>query len=370
MRGLYQRWGVIPLIDEEVITPFLFRLVQITGLNSSVAMTLKVGDFCERHPLTDQPYIRYWKERARGEKELHLSLFDTKWMRLNSEQAREVSTLWKNLLDLTRRFRHQLDENKKELLFVYQSPSVKMMGKPHTLLNDSLTHMRWADRFVKKYKLCDDQGKPLRLTLARFRPSLVSRLVKKDVDLDVIQSILGHKSVIQTIRYIDSHDFAPEARAAVSKCLESIYSNHLEQKKENKPVATKEKIHEPVVFATAMALCKNVFSPPEQIKKGAGLAEGQACTNFNMCLRCSNVVIMKDHLPKLFALQESYLTALKNGLAQSTHKSAVIQTLSILDNLLDPKKSEFSEVELNWAKSLSEAEDPLVDTVAYRGVIS
>jgi integrase len=193
-------------------------------------------------------------------------------------------------------------------------------------------------------------------------------MVKRGVDVHVIQSILGHRSVLTTLRYLDSYDFSPHARREVQKALEHIRANRREQEKAPKPVARERFEKGGVVFATGLALCKDVFDPPDNIRRATGIRRGAPCSLFNMCLRCPNVLILEDHLPSLFALRRQYLTALEQGLSATTHRTAVQQNLHVLNNLLDAEKSDWPEDVLLEAERRSEFVDTVADPVTIRGV--
>lgn len=368
LHAMYRRWGVSAWIGCEIILPYLYRLVQITGINPTVAMSLKLDSFQEQHPLTGRAYVRYWKERGSGESDLHLDFLDSEALVLDSGQARAVSRIWGEVTALTRKFRHEMPEGSKDFLFVYQSRGAHRVGEPRHFLMCASTKGGWTKEFVTRHALQTKAGKPLNLTLARFRPSLVSNLVKRGVDIGVIQAILGHASIMTTYAYLESHDFHPKARAEVHKAIENIRHNRRQQEEAPKPVATETYEENKTVFATGLALCKNVFNPPDNIRKAASIGAGAPCTHFNMCLRCPNVMILEEHLPHLFALRTQYLAAMEQGLSATTHRAAVQQNIHILNHLLNPETSDWSDDVLASAERASEFIDLGIDPVAIREV--
>ena len=368
LHALYHRWGVSAWVGPEAILPYVYKLVAETGLNPTVALALRLDDYQESHPLTKRPYIRYFKERGSGEGELHLELIDSGILVLDDQQARDVARIWEEVTALTASFREELPLASRDRLFVYQSRASHSSGSARDFLMDAKTTGHWAKAFVARHQLKDVQGAPLNLTLVRFRPSLVSRMLKRDVDIYVIQSILGHRSILTTLRYIDSHDFHPKARKEVQKALEAIRENRRQQEESPKPVATETFEENQVIFATGLALCKNVFAPPEHIRRAGRIAIGSPCTFFNMCLRCPNVLITQEHLPQLFALRRQYLVAMVQGLSATTHRAAIQQSLHILNNLLDHETSDWPDDLLAEAERQSELIDSFVDPAAIRVV--
>lgn len=368
LHNLYRRWGVTAWIGPELILPFACKLIAETGLNPTVALALRVDDYVEQHPLTGRPFIRYWKERGSGEGDLHVDLIDTGVFVLDEQQSRQIKRIWEDVGALTSSLRPWLSPESRDRLFVYQSRGSKTAGQARDFLTNDASVHAWAKEFGARHKLTSDCGTPLRPSLARFRPSLVSRMLKRGVDIHVIKSVMGHKSVLTTLRYIDSHDFAPHARREVQNALNSIRQNRQEQETSPKPLAGGTFASGETVFTTGIALCKNVFNPPTYIRKATGLANDEPCSLFNMCLRCPNVLIMEEHLPNLFALRRQYVIALENGLSGTTHRAAIQQNLHVLNNLLDPETSDWSESVLAEARRRSQLIDSVADPVAIRGV--
>lgn len=64
-----------------------------------------------------------------------------------------------------------------------------------------------------------------------------------------------------------------------------------------------------VVFKTpALASCRNIFNPPDFIKKLSSYVPGSPCALYNMCLGCENVLLTASNLPELFAMGADYLS--------------------------------------------------------------
>lgn len=342
-RALFQRWGVPLGLDGFVIMPFLFKLVTWTGLNSSPAQSLKTTDYIKSHPLTGKPCIYYWKGRGQGDTDLHEPLLGNTLaesesdrqdvMPLEEKQSSNIEKIWNKVLDITHFIRPKFSGD-DDYLFIYMPFHGPASGEVRNLLQSNRLMFDWCSYMVKKYNLTDDHGGTLNINIGRLRPSLVSRLIGAGVDISVIQAVLGHSDVITTMRYIDKHNFAPKSRREIHKCLSDIRKNREEQIANPKPIATQASSDPSIIFTTATALCRDVYNPPARIKKAVGWIEGQACTYFNMCLRCSKVVILEEHLPRLFAIQRGYKYALENGAGATTHRAVLMQNLSVLDGIL------------------------------------
>ncbi|WP_081818747.1 site-specific integrase [Pseudomonas sp. PH1b] len=367
--NLYRKWGVVSRVTPSTVFPYLFKLVSVTGLNTSVALTLQVDSYQEEHPLTGRPYLRYSKPRGSGESELHLGLLQSDIMALDGYQNKVIKEVWGELLDITSRFRDTLPVASKNLLFVCQNRGGRFkVAKDFT---SSQYFGRWAGEFSRRHNIISRTGDILRVTLPRFRPSLVSQLIKNGVDIYVIKDILGHSNVVTTFRYIDSYDFNPVARKEIKSALNRIRQNALEYDANPKEVANENSNStlNKLVYSTPLSLCKNVYSPPNNIRLAAGIAEGSPCTIFNMCLRCPNVLILQEHLPSLFSLRAQYLVAFEQGVSAVPHRAILQQNLHILNNLLDSETSDWPDDVLAKAEAASLKIENVVDTIIFRAVM-
>lgn len=364
---LYNRWGLTSRIGYEHILPYLFKIVSITGLNTSVALNLQIDSYQECHPITGRPYLRYSKLRGSGEAEMHFGLFQSDIQALDGYQNKMIKKLWGELLDLTSRFREKLPVQSRNFLFVYQRKNRKYRERDYVMSSSCLTF--WSNDFSRRHKLVGRTGEPLNVTLPRFRPSLVSQLLRRGVDIYIVKDILGHASILTTFRYIDSYDFNPIARKEVKAALSMIRNNARDFQINPKPIALDSSQHNDVIFSTPLSMCKNVFSPPSNIRKAAGIGEGCACTIFNMCLRCPNVLILKENLPSLFALRAQYLVAFEQGVSSTPHRAALQQNLHILNGLLDSETSDWAIEDLLEAERASLNVNEIVDTIVLRSVM-
>lgn len=375
-RVLFLRWGVIMGLDAYVIMPFLFKLVTWTGLNATPAQSLKTTDYIKSHPLTGKPCIYYWKGRGQGDTDLHEGFLTAHHDNANAEkqdvmplevkQSSHIEKIWSRILEITKPIRPELEGSDEDYLFIYMPTHGPASGQVRNLLQPNRYMYEWCRYMVEKYDLRDDRGHSLEINISRLRPSLVSKLMSAGVDISVIQAILGHSDVITTMRYIDAHNFAPKARSEIHKCLTNIRKNREGQIRQPKTIAV-EKTNDPaIIFSTATALCLDVYNPPARIRKATGWIEGQACTNFNMCLRCSKVVILEEHLPRLFAMQRGYKFALENGAGATTHRAVLLQNLGVLDGILG-ENSDFPQGVLSKANQLSRNLEIYTDPFLVRG---
>ena len=354
--SVYESWGVLYSRDSHMLTPYLARLAQVTGLNADSLLSLNVGDFEERHPLTNRPCLRYWKERSTGAKEYHLDIFLAEISWLTTSQAKEVKKIFDDVKALTVSFRHLATSDDSEKLFIFRSSSPRMYNQIKSLEGAASTITgKMFDQFSKKYGLLDDNGESLRLSPARFRPSFVSELVERGVSLREVQVVLGHKSLRTTIGYLERLDLNRVARGILNEALAKIHANTLASERVVEVGKTQASDENDIIFRTPFGACKNIFNPPEFIKKLKGYVPGKPCALYNKCLSCDNRLITVAHLPDLFAMRRDYLNMLDvSRIIDTPYGVVVLENLALLEGILDPNVSDFSQAELDEAQRLSE----------------
>ncbi|WP_168381484.1 site-specific integrase [Acinetobacter indicus] len=371
---IYSEWGVTPMVSLDLLVPYLLKLAQVTGLNANSLLSLDIDDYEPSHPATSRPCLRYWKERSDGHKEYHLDLFNAQLTWLTSTQAKIVKEIFQDVMQLTKSLRQEVeDETIKKRLFIYQSNSRKMYGRVSPLLgingkNTNILGENFA-RFVDKYGLKNDQGEPLTLTLSRFRPTFVSEMIDNGVSLREIQLMLGHSSIQTTIGYLDSLDFNSISRMKLNDKLKEIHRSTLDEKTKTLPekVELEDTQKTIVTFHTPLAECKNIFDPPEFVKKLPSYIPGTPCSQYNKCLGCDNVIITAQNLPEIFAMRRDYTLLTQHTRVMDTPYGHVIQeNLELIKSITEPELSSFSIQELENGQRLSEY---IETTILVDGVV-
>lgn len=353
LHDLYKEWGLIPIVDMDVVAPFLFRLAQITGMNAEPLSDLRLDDFLLAHHATGKPCLRYWKERSTGEKELHLDLFEAKLQWLTKKQSKEIQDIFESMKILTAPLREEASEEIKNLLFIFRSSGQRAYGKVKAINTVKLSGA--YSKFVTKHQLKDDTGAALSFSVSRFRPTFVSELVEAGVSIREIQLLLGHSNIETTMNYLDRLDFNRIARQKLTETLEDIHRKIITPSKRstNKHIENSEV----VIFSTPLGGCSNLFSPPDFIRKSKLYKSGQPCSQYNKCLTCDNVMLIADHLPMLFAMKRDYMILMqRNRIMETPYGIVIAENLAVLDEILNPKKSDFSEEELEKGERLSQFE--------------
>ncbi|SHO19441.1 Putative uncharacterized protein [Moritella viscosa] len=350
LNDLYDEWGLLTRkVTSREVGVYVLKMAQVLGMNLSPILDLELDDYQKCHPLTNKPCLTYWKERSTGEKMLHLDLFHADLQWLTMSQKHFVEAVFDEVNQLTSETRKcAADEISNRLFLTLHQGN---QGRCTALSMNTMP--RFYSELVDEYQLKDDTGNSLVLTATRFRPTLVSELVDAGVSIREIQYLLGHSSIYTTITYLDKLDFDRVIRDKARKAIEDIYSNTVHPTKYNSSNKKQQRQFDEsqIIMKTPLGGCKNIFDPPNFIKKSSLYVKGKPCSQYNKCLSCDNVMLTEKHLPELFAMQRDYLVSLESSEVVNTpYHVVVLENLSLLEDILNPETSEFKEDILSQAK--------------------
>lgn len=369
LNELYRKWGVSSFIDQDVIMPLVVELISETGLNVESLLSLKRDCFKEAHPLTGLPYLEYEKPRSGGGKELHIALYDKaedgEFMALGQKQSQIISKTVKNILELTEPLIRLASGEDRNYLFIYQSSGTNGFGKVQRINNKVVTN--WTQKMIKEYDLRGSDGGPLVFTLSRFRPTKFTEMVTQGYDIFDIMAAAGHKSITTTLAYIDRLKSTTDFHRKIHRELTIIKENKRAYERKPLPIATTaDAAPGEFVFKAPVCHCKNPYDPPDVVKNSKSYQEGDACTFWNMCLQCENVLITEMNLPKLFAYRNEVRRALGNVNQIPRLGELYKKILMILEEILS-SDTLFSEEILQWAAELAGDEEfEVLDTFIYQ----
>lgn len=366
LHELYRSWGVSAFIDENVMMPLVTWMNYLTGLNPSSVLNLKVDSYREAHPLTNLPYIALDKPRAGGELELHLPLLDgTPTLPLKGKHSVWVRRVFELILKLTEKLRDSLppDDERRLHLFLYQATGPQFWMEVRCL-NDRMSSS-WRKKMTKKYGLKKADGTPMTFNHVRFRSTMLTRMVLAGRDLLAVKSVGMQKNIRTTLGYVSTRQVDEGGRHVVVKALTNIRTNR--QKFEPvKKGRSRCKVIPIRVHKGLVSDCLNVFDPPDNVRQTKSFKEGGSCTRFNMCLLCSNVVVMRKHLPLLVSYRNQIRAA---DITEVPSESVYTATLDVLENILNPSFGEFSAGDIKWAEEQAMYMDVVIDPLVYKKVL-
>jgi integrase len=361
IKALYRKWGVSSRVDPDVIMPLLVELVAETGLNVESALSLRRDCFHEAHPLTGLPFLEYNKPRSGGSKELHTVLYDNfhhNSIGLKQRQSRIISNSINTILTLTAPLVAGASEKDRDYLFLIQSrrrTSTGTLGNVKRLNVRNIAH--WTAKIIREHDLCTDTGEVLSFNLSRFRPTKITDLVAQGYDFFEIMAIAGHSSVTTTLSYIDRLKWANDFHKKIEAALTAIKKNKQEYELKPLPIAITRKANpESFVFKALVCHCKNPYDPPQIVRNASNYREGDACSYFNMCLTCDNVLITEMNLPKLIAYRNEIARALANVDEIPRQGELYKQTMMVLDEILVPGQV-FSRDAIDWAIQVAKVDE-------------
>lgn len=371
---LLKDWQVRPVINLEIIMPLALKLSLETGLNPSSLWNLTADCFQEKHPLTGVSYLQYYKARSRGDMQMHINPYD-KDLTIREFKEGQANVIRKTIAlirEVTAPLREESPGNNLLFLFKNTGRNGKLETQVITwkvrYIDDQISST-WCLTSAVEDGLKADDGQQLQLTVGRFRSTKITDMVRRGIDFYEIQSHFGHKSILTTLRYVARNNIEIRARAETNKALETIHKNRVWQKEAQPEYAGTQSCSTSVVYKGILTNCRDVYDPPEEIRKAKDYQPAQACTRYNMCLFCKNVVLMRHHLPALVVYQRQIRQAAGYSTGELPNGHHYQRTLAVLDSILDPNKSEFSPEDLAWAVAAAECQDDFIDPVVYRPVI-
>ena len=338
--------------QNRLLLPYLLKIVKVTGLNTEAVSSLKIDSLESKDLISNQPVLRYFKARSTGDKVLHLPLFSSNLQHIDSSQYEKLKKCFDAVIEITRHCRHLAEKEDADTLFIFHkhgSSSQQIINftqiRRHTAL-----FTNELKKLSKKYNLKNEKtGEPLIIVTGRFRPTLVSELLKSGSDIRSISHILGHKSLKTTFSYLEAHDFSEIAKTKVHNTEQEVHKKALNTMKV-KPCQTASNVGAPPVTPTGLCSCKDVMNPPKWIKDSDSYEKGQPCGQFNQCLSCENVLISTEHLPSLFVQKRSLLKLVQlDNISKTPYGKFVKSQLQVLESVLDPKQSEFTREEIELA---------------------
>lgn len=357
-RAVWERFNVMPATNAAFIAPLVIKLALETGLNAESIFNLKRDCYQEAHPLTGLPFLRYYKERSTGDKELHLMSRQSGIVRRTIELILKVteplvekaSEEYKNYLFLIHNAKNNPDKNLKA------GQIVRVTGK-------RLIHALLIIR-QKINETGDDIGN---LNLVRFRATKITQMMKEGYDFFQIQAVAGHSRLQTTIQYVNSRQMSLQARKEISAALTQIHSTVQKESSSSRYITSDTSQEEGAVYKGVMSDCKDVYDPPEFIQKLPGYKRGQACTHWNMCLLCQNILITRRHLPGLVTYYNEIKASFEEGnLGQAPNARHYRKIIDVLEELFRGCPEEAME----WAQSVAIGNDTFRDGVTYKGVLN
>ena len=273
--------AVMPLFEEdaeltgELLAFALLVIALHTGRNTTPLLTLDTN--CLRaHPKKGHRFLVLYKRR--GHRTQKVPVRKPKTEEASPSVYPTVARLIERIIVLTAPLRAAARTHLSHRLWIYRSQSTNV-GQVTALNSSSLASA--AKKIVERYKLVDNDGRPMRINVSRLRKTFVNRI--NDILDGNIQGTA--EAAGNTPRVTGTHYLRPSEDAARNWRFMGL-------------ALTSE-----LLSATLGATEKTPAGRCTDNKRGqfAPKKEDAVCMNFLDCLRCRNYVVTADDLYRLFS---------------------------------------------------------------------
>ena len=287
------------------LVPYALILAIRTGLNPSVL--LELGDNPVRpSQIKGLAWLRTGIKHRSGAGHTHPAVTpeadeDAPLIRMReAELIDEVRTLTSSLRAVAP------EDLKSELWLIGSAVHAKSTGSRTKMRRMSTSGGLYPalQSLVDRYELKTDDGHRLSLTFQRCRPTFAEEYLRANGgDLVDLQRRLGQRSLKSTTRYVDlkaadrrrSFRFAGLVLQSLSLGDESlptddelVSGHHLTPEEIAKLRSGENNV--------ALARCRDPFNSPLR-----SVLSGEVCAEFMACLKCPNMVVIRDDLYRLFS---------------------------------------------------------------------
>lgn len=292
--------GNEPLPDLQVLIVHMMVLALAMAWNKQTLMELRRDDLRD-HALRDR--VMFVTTKRRG-KSVHVASITavppSDSQGTYSTVPAFVADHFRFLCDFTAPLVSEADPRDRDCAFLWRVP--KLANKGHVVRLNSTRVTNALLAFRNRHDLRDDHGRPLRLSIARLRPTAATELYRRTRDIRKVQQFLGHASAVTTAQHYAAKPLEAERDHAI--VLDHMVSEFTRMEVDGKVlIAADGKI--PVLemkdllsggYNTGIARCRNPFRDDDAI-----------CQKYFACFRCPNFCVFEDDLWRLFSFYERLL---------------------------------------------------------------
>ncbi len=291
-----------PLSDLQVLVVHIMVLALATGFNLQPLIELR-RDSMSGHPITDRQVISATKRRAQS-----IQQASVRGQAISDKVGNRVSTIPASVADhfaficeFTAPLLSGAAERDRALVFLWQVPKFKNKGRIERLNTTRLSNA--LRDFRQRHDLRDDRGQPLRLSIARLRPTMATDLYRRTGDIRHVQRALGHASPQTTAQRYAQVPLEAERNHAL--VLDHMVSSFSRIEIDGKAlIAADGAVPDGTVrdllsggYNTGIARCRNPFREGDSV-----------CHKYFTCFRCPNFCVFEDDLWRLFSFYERLLS--------------------------------------------------------------
>lgn len=292
---LLDEQGSAALKPLQFLTVHTLAIALTTGRNPQSILDLR-RDSLKVHPLQDREILVTEKRRGYS---THVTSYQKQ--KNGDVTQNSVSTIPKVVGDYIRivlNFTAPLmqDAESRDRNYIMLFRVNQMQRKGQVVRFTTRKFNQTAEVFVGRHSLLDDHGSPLRINLARCRPTFGTKLYARTGDIRKVQQALGHSSPQITARHYvkppaeaeRNHTFV--GQAMVGWATSSDESKAVEFAADGKIPLQEARDLLSGGYNTVIARCRNPF------REG-----GDICGKYLSCFRCAQMVVFEDDLWRLYS---------------------------------------------------------------------
>uniref|UniRef100_E6PQA9 Phage integrase n=1 Tax=mine drainage metagenome TaxID=410659 RepID=E6PQA9_9ZZZZ len=282
----------------QVLIVHMIVLALAAGWNLQTLIELR-RDSLRDHPLTDRKLFVTVKRRGASRHAVSVpdGVPSTDSLSGASTVPATVANHFRFLCDFTAPLFSEAQPRDRDCVFLWRVPKLEHAGQVVRLNASRISNGLIA--FRSRHDLRDDRGRPLRLGIARMRPTMAIELYRRTRDIRKVQQALGHASALTTAKHYA--DKPLEAERDHAFVLDSMVSRLTRLDIEGKVlVAADGEIPTSDVrdllsggYNTGIARCRNPFRSDDNV-----------CQKYFTCFRCPNFCVFEDDLWRLFSFYE------------------------------------------------------------------
>lgn len=290
------------LSPAQILAVHLIVLALATGRNFQGLLELR-RDSLKPHPLKDREILITEKRRSGFPQ---ISSYRASSPELIADQKHvltiptTVGDHFRCLAKYTYPLMERASKEDRDFVFLWCVPYT---GRhPNSTRQGMVTHFTQEDAknaiddFRQRHKLRDDRGAPLRVSIARCRPTFGTNLYARTRDIRKVQIALGHGSAETTARHYVSlpaeaerdHVFAGQAMVGWVTSSDEERAKALAADGKMPLENVRELLRGG--YNTVIARCRNPFRE-----------DGEICGKYMACFKCPQMVVFEDDLWRLYS---------------------------------------------------------------------
>jgi len=309
--------GGEPLGERQVLTVYQLILGLVLGTNKQPLIEARRSALFD-HPLEDRRFFQTFKRRGHS---THATSIREATPDVTVDEVSvipaDIGKHFEFLCAYTASLIDEADEADRDMAFLVRLPKRGRVGSARQGKVERWDSDSAADsvrRFTRRHDLKDDRGRPLKLNVARLRPTMGTNLYRITKDIRKVQQALGHAHVGTTEIYVGNR-FESERD-------HHLFLESMEQRFTPKIIKGKIMIAADGQFPanmanllnggynTGLARCKNPMRGKTPTRSDATEVEEieSVCKKFLACFRCPNMMVFEDDLWRLFSFYYRLLT--------------------------------------------------------------